>query len=358
VILPFEKPIKELEARIGELQRLAGPNEGLQDEIRRLEEALAEAKKRVYTSLTPYQRVQVARHPDRPGFGEYLGALASEFYELSGDRLSADDPAVRGGVAKVGAQTVVLLGHDKGAVDVKSRVKTNFGMAHPEGYRKAGRLYGLAERLKLPVVALVDTPGAFAGKGAEERGQAWAISEDLVVLARLKVPVISVVIGEGGSGGALAMCLADHVAMLENSYLSVIAPESAASILFRDAKQAARAAEAMKITAQDLFSRGLVDEVLPEPLGGAHQDPGAAVEAVAAAVGKALFRLRRTDPKTLVAARYERYRRIGTHAESPVGRDAPGGSASGGDVPGVSRNGSENSPTRSGGRRARAEAGS
>jgi acetyl-CoA carboxylase carboxyl transferase subunit alpha len=324
MILPFEKPIKELEARIGELHRLAGPNESLQDEIRRLEEALALAKKRIYTSLTPYQRVQVARHPDRPGFREHLEALADDFYELSGDRLHADDPAVRGGLAKIGAQPVVLLGHDKGAVDVGSRVRSNFGMAHPEGYRKAGRLYDLAERLGVPIVALVDTPGAFAGKGAEERGQAWAISEDLVKLARVRVPVVSVVIGEGGSGGALAMCLADHVAMLENSYLSVIAPESAASILFRDAKQAARAAETMKITAEDLYSRGLVDEVLPEPLGGAQSDPEAATSAVATAVRRALFRLGNVDPKALVATRYERYRRLGEHGgDGTLARSTP-----------------------------------
>lgn len=329
MILPFEKPIKELEARIGELHRLAGANEGLQDEIRRLEEALAEAKRRIFTSLTPYQRVQVARHPDRPGCREHLAALADDFYELSGDRLFADDPAVRGGLAKIGPHTVVLLGHDKGAEDVGSRVKTNFGMAHPEGYRKAGRLYALAERLRVPVVALVDTPGAFAGRGAEERGQAWAISDDLVRLARLKVPVVSVVIGEGGSGGALAMCLADHVAMLENSYLSVIAPESAASILFRDAKQAARAAEAMKITAPDLHSRGLVDEVLPEPLGGAHQDPDAATSAVASAVKGALFRLGSVEPGALVVSRYERYRRLGEHGESLLDRPATPGETNG-----------------------------
>lgn len=315
MILPFEKPILDLEGRIGELHKLAGPNQDLREEIRHLEAALEEAKKRVYAHLTPYQRVQVARHPDRPSFREHLKALTDGFYELSGDRLHADDPAVRGGLAKIGPHAVVLLGHDKGA-EVKSRVASNFGMAHPEGYRKAGRLYKLAERLRLPVVALVDTPGAFAGKGAEERGQAWAISDDLVVLARLRVPVISVVIGEGGSGGALAMCLADHVAMLENSYLSVIAPESAATILFRDAKQAAKAAEAMKITAEDLLSRGLVDEVLPEPSGGAHQNPKQTTAAVAESVRKALFRLAATDPEKLVAARYERYRGIGAHGES------------------------------------------
>ena len=228
MILDFEKPIKELEARISGLHRLAGSNEGLQEEISRLEAALESAKRRIYTNLTPYQRVQVARHPERPGFRAYRDALADDFYELSGDRLGADDPAVRGGLARIGGHPVVLLGHDKGA-DVKTRVASNFGMAHPEGYRKAGRLYDLAEHLGVPIVALVDTPGAFAGRGAEERGQAWAISADLMALSRVPVPVVAVVIGEGGSGGALAMCLADHVAMLENSYLSVIAPEACAS---------------------------------------------------------------------------------------------------------------------------------
>jgi acetyl-CoA carboxylase carboxyl transferase subunit alpha len=312
MILEFEKPVKELEARIAELHRLAGSNEGLQGEISRLEDALASAKKRIYSNLTPYQRVQVARHPDRPNFHRYRDALTDYFYELSGDRLGADDPAVRGGLAKIGSQPVVLLGHDKGD-DVNSRVKSNFGMAHPEGYRKAGRLYGLAERLDLPIVALIDTPGAAPARGAEERGQAWAISADLMALARVPVPVVAVVVGEGGSGGALAMCFADHVAMLENSYLSVIAPEACASIIFRDEGRAAEAAEAMKLTARDLLAHGIVDEVMPEPLGGAHNEPEAATKAVVRAVEGALARLSKLGPESLVKSRYERYRRIGTH---------------------------------------------
>ena len=312
MILEFEKPVKELEARIAELHRLAGSNEGLQGEISRLEDALASAKKRIYSNLTPYQRVQVARHPDRPNFRRYRDALTDYFYELSGDRLGADDPAVRGGLAKIGSQPVVLLGHDKGD-DVNSRVKSNFGMAHPEGYRKAGRLYGLAERLDLPIVALIDTPGAAPARGAEERGQAWAISADLMALARVPVPVVAVVVGEGGSGGALAMCFADHVAMLENSYLSVIAPEACASIIFRDEGRAAEAAEAMKLTARDLLAHGIVDEVMPEPLGGAHNEPEAATKAVIRAVEGALARLSKLGPESLVKSRYERYRRIGTH---------------------------------------------
>ena len=312
MILDFEKPIKELEARIIGLHRLAGSNEGLQEEISRLEAALDAAKRRIYKHLTPYQRVQVARHPDRPGFRAYRDALTDDFYELSGDRLGAEDPAVRGGLARIGGHSVVLLGHDKGA-DVKSRVASNFGMAHPEGYRKAGRLYAMAERLGIPIVALVDTPGAFAGRQAEERGQAWAISSDLMGLARVPVPVVAVVIGEGGSGGALAMCLADHVAMLENSYLSVIAPEACASIIFRDPKRAAEAAEAMKITAGDLLAHGIVDEVLAEPLGGAHNEPEDATKAVARAVTDALSRLSSSEPEAIVKSRYERYRRIGAH---------------------------------------------
>ncbi len=315
MILDFEKPIKDFEARILELHRLAGSNEGLQEEISRLESALESAKKRIYSHLTPYQRVQVARHPERPGFREYRDALADDFYELSGDRLGADDPAVRGGLARIGGHPVVLLGHDKGT-DVKARVASNFGMAHPEGYRKAGRLYALAERFGVPVVALVDTPGAAPARGAEERGQAWAISADLMALARVPVPVVAVVVGEGGSGGALAMCLADHVSMLENSYLSVIAPEACASIIFRDPSRAAEAAEAMKITARDLLAHGIVDDVLPEPLGGAHNEPEAATTAVARAVEGSLSRLTKMEPKALVKARYERYRRMGAHLEA------------------------------------------
>lgn len=314
MILEFEKPIKELEERIAELHRLAGSNEELQDEVSRLEEALDAAKKHIYSNLTPYQRVQVARHPDRPSFRRYRDALTDDFYELSGDRLGADDPAVRGGLAKIGPHSVVLLGHDKGN-DLESRVNNNFGQAHPEGYRKAGRLYSLAERLRVPVVALIDTPGAFAGRGAEERGQAWAISADLMTLARIPVPVIAVVIGEGGSGGALAMCVADHVAMLENSYLSVIAPEACASIIFRDQGRAAEAAEAMKLTAGDLLVHGVVDEVLPEPLGGAHNEPEAAVESVIGAVEGALRKLTNVPPESLVKSRHERYRRMGAHLD-------------------------------------------
>jgi acetyl-CoA carboxylase carboxyl transferase subunit alpha len=315
VILEFERPIRDLEERIAELHRLAGPSAGLQAEISRLEEALDAAKRRIYSNLSPYQRVQVARHPDRPNFRAYRDALTDDFYELSGDRFYGDDPAVRGGFARLkgGGHNVVLMGHDKGA-DVKSRVRGNFGMAHPEGYRKVQRLYDLAGRFGLPIVTLVDTPGAFAGRGGEERGQAWAISADLVALARAPVPVISVIMGEGGSGGALAMCVADYVGMLENSYLSVIAPEACASIIFRDSGRAAEAAEALKLTARDMKEHGIVDEVLPEPLGGAHKEPEAAIGAVGDALDRVISGLAEADSDALVKARHERYRRIGAHA--------------------------------------------
>jgi acetyl-CoA carboxylase carboxyl transferase subunit alpha len=314
VILEFERPIRDLEERIAELHRLAGPSAGLQAEISRLEEALDAAKRRIYSNLSPYQRVQVARHSDRPNFRAYRDALTDDFYELSGDRFYGDDPAVRGGFARLkgGGHNVVLMGHDKGA-DVKSRVRGNFGMAHPEGYRKIQRLYDLAGRFGLPIVTLVDTPGAFAGRGGEERGQAWAISADLVALARAPVPVISVIMGEGGSGGALAMCVADYVGMLENSYLSVIAPEACASIIFRDSGRAAEAAEALKLTARDMKEHGIVDEVLPEPLGGAHKEPEAAIGAVGDALDRVISGLAEADSDALVRARHERYRRIGAH---------------------------------------------
>ena len=314
MILEFERPIRDLEERIAELHRLAGPSSGLQAEITRLEEALDAAKKRIYLNLSPYQRVQVARHPDRPNFRDYRDYLTDDFYELSGDRLFGDDPAVRGGFARLkrGGHNIVLMGHDKGA-DVKSRIRGNFGMAHPEGYRKVKRLYELAGRFRLPIVTLVDTPGAFAGRGGEERGQAWAISADLMALARAPVPVIAVIIGEGGSGGALAMCVADYVGMLENSYLSVIAPEACASIIFRDSSRAAEAAEALKLTARDLKQLGIADEVLPEPLGGAHKEPEAAIQAVGEILDRVISGLSEADPSTLFGARHERYRRIGTH---------------------------------------------
>ena len=315
MILDFERPIKDFEDRIAELRRLAGPSEELRGEISRLEDALDAARRRIYSNLSPYQRVQVARHPDRPNFRAYRDALADDFYELSGDRFFGDDPAVRGGLARIADHNVVLLGHDKGT-DVNSRVKGNFGMAHPEGYRKVKRFYELAARFGLPVVVLVDTPGAFAGRGAEERGQAWAISDDLMTLARVPVPVISVIIGEGCSGGALAMCATDYVGMLENSYLSVIAPEACASIIFRDPSRAAEAAEALKLTAADMKGRSIIDEIIPEPLGGAHRGRATTIRAVGDAIERHLRRLMTQTSQELRRARRDKFMRMGQPAEA------------------------------------------
>lgn len=318
MMLDFEKPIVELEERIGELRNLAGESRELQAEIARLEDALEAAKRRIFSNLTPYQRVQIARHSERPNFRAYRDALADDFYELAGDRLHGDDTAVRGGLAQISGHDVVLIGHDKGA-DVTSRVAGNFGMAHPEGYRKVNRLYELAGKFSLPLVLLVDTPGAFAGQGAEERGQAWAISADLMALSRAPVPVLSFIIGEGGSGGALAMCVADHVGMLENSYLSVIAPEACASIIFRDPGRAAEAAAALKLTASDLKGHGIADEIVPEPLGGAHRDPGKTIERVGEALERSLEGFAGKSPEDLLRSRHDRYRRIGAHAAGASG---------------------------------------
>ncbi len=313
MMLDFERPILELEQRISELRDLAGESQGLQAEIVRLEDALDGAKRRIFSNLTPYQRVQIARHPERPNFRSYRDALADDFYELAGDRLHGDDTAVRGGLAQIVGHDAVLVGHDKGA-DVESRVAGNFGMAHPEGYRKVHRLYDLAGKFGLPLVLLIDTPGAFAGRQAEERGQAWAISADLMALAKAPVPVVSFIIGEGGSGGALAMCLADYVGMLENSYLSVIAPEACASIIFRDPSRAAEAAEALKLTASDLKGHGVADEVVGEPLGGAHRGPETTIERVGEALERTLSGLAGKNSDDLLQSRHDRYRSIGAHA--------------------------------------------
>jgi len=315
MMLDFERPIIELEQRIGELRNLAGESRELQAEIARLEDALDGAKRRIFSNLTPYQRVQIARHPERPNFRSYRDALADDFYELAGDRLHGDDTAVRGGFAQIFGHDVVLVGHDKGA-DVESRVAGNFGMAHPEGYRKVNRLYELAGKFGLPLVLLVDTPGAFAGRQAEERGQAWAISADLMALAKVPVPVVSFIIGEGGSGGALAMCVADHVGMLENSYLSVIAPEACASIIFRDPSRAAEAAAALKLTASDLKGHGVADEIVPEPLGGAHRSPEKTIERVGESLERVLESFAGKNSETLLRNRHDRYRSIGAHAEA------------------------------------------
>lgn len=275
--LDFEKPIAELEARVSELKETANSGElDLDAEIGKLEAKSAKLLRDTYSKLSPWQKAQVARHPERPHFKDYVAGLTSDFVPLAGDRSFADDPAILGGLATIDGGKVLLLGHEKGD-DTASRLKHNFGMAKPEGYRKAIRLMRLADRFGLPIVSLVDTPGAFPGVEAEERGQAEAIARSTQECLELKVPMIAVIVGEGGSGGAVAIAAANRVLMFEHAVYSVISPEGCASILWRTADKAADAAEAMKITAQDQQALGVVDRIVTEPLGGAHRDPDLAI---------------------------------------------------------------------------------
>jgi len=282
--LEFEKPIAELETRVAELKDTANNGElDIDPEIEKLEAKSAKLLRDTYAKLTPWQKAQVARHPERPHFKDYVAGLADDFLPLAGDRSFADDPAIIGGLATIGGHKVMLIGHEKGD-DTASRLKHNFGMAKPEGYRKAIRLMRLADRFGLPVVSLVDTPGAFPGVEAEERGQAEAIARSTEECLSLKVPVIAVIVGEGGSGGAVAIAAANRVLMFEHAVYSVISPEGCASILWRTADKAADAAEAMKITAQDQQALGVVDRIVPEPLGGAHRDSREAIDNLKAAI--------------------------------------------------------------------------
>jgi acetyl-CoA carboxylase carboxyl transferase subunit alpha len=313
--LDFEKPIAELERQIEELRRLAGQRSlDVQREIVPLEEKLATLRSEIYRNLTPFQRVQVARHPRRPYALDYVNTIFTDFIELHGDRLFRDDPAIVAGTARLGGSAVVVIGQQKGR-DTKENLKRNFGMPHPEGYRKALRLMLLAERFKLPIITLIDTPGAYPGLGAEERGQAEAIARNLEAMARIEVPILTAVIGEGGSGGALALGVADRVLMFENSVYSVISPEGCAAILWKDAGQRERAAEQLKLTAPDLIALGLIDEIIAEPPGGAHADPDAAATALADALRRHLGALTRLTPDQLVAARAEKFLRMGKFEE-------------------------------------------
>ena len=282
--LDFEKPIAELEARVAELKETANAGDlDLDSEIGRLEAKSSKLLRDTYAKLTPWQKAQVARHAERPHFKDYVAGLAKDFVPLAGDRAFADDPAIIGGFATIDRRKVMLIGHEKGD-DTASRLKHNFGMAKPEGYRKAIRLMQLADRFGLPVVSLVDTPGAFPGVQAEERGQAEAIARSTEECLKLKVPLIAVVVGEGGSGGAVAIAAANRVLMFEHAIYSVISPEGCASILWRTADKAADAAEAMRITAQDQQALGVVDRIVPEPLGGAHRDPAEAIASLKEAI--------------------------------------------------------------------------
>jgi acetyl-CoA carboxylase carboxyl transferase subunit alpha len=279
-------------------------------QVEPLERKLAELRVQIYKKLTPMQRVQVARHPKRPYTLDYLRTVFSDFVELHGDRLFRDDPAIVGGWARLDGHPVMVIGHQKGR-DTKENLRRNFGMSHPEGYRKARRLMKLAEKFHAPVVTLVDTPGAYPGIGAEERGQAEAIARNLLEMAGLRTPIVTAIIGEGGSGGALGLGLGDRVMMLENAVYSVISPEGCAAILWKDASQRERAAEALRITAPDLLELGVIDEIVPEPPGGAHADPDAAAEALGAALRRHLLQLRRLKLVKLLKRREEKYLSMG-----------------------------------------------
>jgi acetyl-CoA carboxylase carboxyl transferase subunit alpha len=317
-IMEFEKPIVELEKQIDELRRTAEKRQlSMDDEIAPLERKLDELRRTVYTGLTPLQRVQVARNARRPFTLDYLQLAFTDFIELHGDRLYRDDAAIVGGWARLDGDTVMVIGHQRGR-DTKENLKRNFGMPHPEGYRKALRLMKLAEKYKIPIITLIDTPGAWAGLGAEERGQSEAIARNLFEMSRLEVPVVATVIGEGGSGGALALGVADRVLMLENAVYSVITVEGCAAILWKDGKSTEmkeRAAKALRITAPELMELGVIDEIVPEPVGGAHVNHEASARALQEALVRNLEELRRFRPEKLVRRRREKFLAMGEFTE-------------------------------------------
>jgi acetyl-CoA carboxylase carboxyl transferase subunit alpha len=305
--LEFEKPIAEIEGRIEEL-RHAEDADG--EEVARLEARLDRQLRAIYQRLTPWQKVQVARHPARPHCLDYVAGLIDEFTPLAGDRTFGEDKAVVGGLGRFRGRAVMAIGHERGA-DTETRVKHNFGMARPEGYRKAQRLMRLAERFRMPVVTLVDTPGAYPGVGAEERGQAEAIARSIETCLDIRTPLVAVIIGEGGSGGAIALAAGDQVLMQEHAVYSVISPEGCASILWRAASEAQAAAEALKLTAQDLLKLGIIDAIVAEPVGGAHRNPRAAIDAAGEAIAAALAELGSVDGETLRRKRREKFLAMG-----------------------------------------------
>lgn len=310
--LDFERPLAEIEGKAEELRAMARQNEemDIEAEAAALDKKASDMLKELYASLTPWRKCQVARHPDRPHCKDYIEALFTEYTPLAGDRNFADDHAVMGGLARFNDQPVVVIGHEKGN-DTKSRIERNFGMARPEGYRKAIRLMEMADKFGLPVVTLVDTPGAYPGKGAEERGQSEAIARSTEKCLQIGVPLVSVVIGEGGSGGAVAFATANRVAMLEHSVYSVISPEGCASILWKDAEKMREAAEALRLTAQDLKNLGVCDRIIAEPLGGAHRDRKAVIDGVGKAIATMLAELNGKSGAKLVADRRQKFLSMG-----------------------------------------------
>jgi acetyl-CoA carboxylase carboxyl transferase subunit alpha len=310
--LDFEKPVAELEAKVEELRAMGetGTAVAIGDEIGRLEAKAAVALKELYENLTPWQKTQVARHPQRPHCLDYVAGLITNFIPLAGDRVYGDDAAIIGGFGRFRGEAVCVLGHEKGS-DTESRLKHNFGMARPEGYRKAVRLMEMADRFGVPVLCLVDTAGAYPGIGAEERGQAEAIARSTDLCLGLGVPNVAVILGEGGSGGAIALATASRVLMLEHAIYSVISPEGAASILWRDTAKAQEAATSMKITAQDLARFGVIDKIVTEPIGGAHRDPAAAIQATGEAIATALDEITGYDRESVRRLRREKFLAIG-----------------------------------------------
>src|SRR5688572_20529393 len=316
--LEFEQPLLELENRIAALQAEDDPLR-VRDEIAKLEDRLARLRQKTYAALTPWQRTQLARHPKRPHTRDWCKLLLEDFLELHGDRVYGDDAAIVGGLARFESQSVVVIGHQKGR-DTREKIARNFGMPHPEGYRKAHRLMDLAAKFGKPVVTFIDTPGAYPGLGAEERGQAEAIARNLKRMASLPVPIIVVVTGEGGSGGALAIGMGNRVLMLEYSVYSVISPEGCAAILWGDAGKAPDAAEAMRTTAPELLQLGIIDGIVPEPVGGAHRDWEGAAAGLRAVLREQLWTLRSKSREELVSERYEKFRRMGRFEETSSGK--------------------------------------
>jgi acetyl-CoA carboxylase carboxyl transferase subunit alpha len=314
--LPLEKPIYEIEDRIAELEA-AALGDRQQEEIRRLKRHAVELQKTIFSSLDPWQTVEVARHPDRPKTSDYLRLVFDEFVELHGDKAFGDDPAMLAGFAKLDRHKVLVVGHQKGKT-LAERQACHFGCAHPEGYRKSMGKMKLAAKFGLPVICLIDTPGAYPGIGAEERGQAQVIAESMFLMATLPVPIICVVIGEGGSGGALGIGVGDRVAILEHAYYSVISPEGCAGILWKSAEFKADAARALRMRSRDLYAFGIVDAVLEEPLGGAHQDPRQIAATLKSFLERSLRELVAEPVDTLVAGRYEKFRRMGVFLEAGV----------------------------------------
>ncbi len=307
-VLPFERSIMALESKIDELKQI--PDVSLNGELNPLEKKRDRLIAEIFGKLTPWQKVQVARHPRRPQFSDYVRGICDEWIELHGDRTFGDDRAISAGFAKIGDHRILLVGHRKGQ-ETREKLECNFGCAHPEGYRKALGKMKMAERFGLPIVTMINTPGAYPGIGAEERGQAWAIAENILEMSRFRVPVICIVIGEGGSGGALGIGVGDRVLMLEYSYYSVISPEGCAAILWKDGARAEEAARALRLTSEDLLKLGVVDEVVEEPLGGAHRQPDVMVETMKSTLIRHLEELQAMDPDERLEARYERLRNLG-----------------------------------------------